>query len=166
MLEGRDAEAIGPLSEAVARGNSRAGYPLGVALVNQQNFSEGVQRLDAFVRTSALPYRLVPGWLEPPRSEVVSARVLMARVFASERQWNEVVEQAELALKAMPSHPEAQRLLTGALINIGLERVVAGDLDGAVNAFRRALTIDPANATASKLLTLAIDDQKRVGAAR
>ena len=166
MLEGRDAEAIGPLSEAVARGNSRAGYPLGVALVNQQNFSEGVQRLDAFVRTSALPYRLVPGWLEPPRSEVVSARVLMARVFASERQWNEVVEQAELALKAMPSHPEAQRLLTGAVINIGLERVVAGDLDEAVNSFRRALTIDPANQTASKLLALAIDDQKRVGAPR
>jgi len=166
MLEGRDAEAIGPLTEAVARGNSRAGYPLGVALVNQQKLSEGVQRLDTFVRTSALPYRLVPGWLQPPRSEVVSARVLMARVFAAERQWNQAAEQAELALKAMPSHPEAQRLLTGALINLGLERVVAGDLDEAVNAFRRALTIDPANETASKLLALAIDDQKRAGAAR
>ena len=65
-----------------------------------------------------------------------------------------------------PTVPEAQRLLTGALINIGLERVVAGDLDEAVNSFRRALTIDPANQTASKLLALAIDDQKRVGAAR
>ena len=166
MLDGRDAEAIGPLTEAVARGNSRAGYPLGIALVNQQKLSEGVQRLDTFVRTSALPYRLVPGWLQPPRSEVVSARVLMARVFAAERQWNQAAEQAELALKAMPSHPEAQRLLTGALINLGLERVVAGDLDEAVNAFRRALTIDPANETASKLLALAIDDQKRAGAAR
>ena len=90
MLDGRDAEAIVPLSEAVARGDSRAGYPLGVALFNQQKLSEAVQRLDVFVRTSALPYKLVPGWLVPPRSEVVSARFLMARIFAAERQWNQV----------------------------------------------------------------------------
>ena len=90
MLDGRDAEAIEPLSEAVARGNSRAGYPLGSRAAQRTKLSEAVQRLDEFVRTSALPYRLVPGWLVPPRSEVVSARVLMARVFASERQWSQV----------------------------------------------------------------------------
>ena len=66
MLDGRDAEAAVPLSEAVARGDSRAGYPLAVALFNERKLSEAVQRLDEFVRTSALPYKLVPGWLVPP----------------------------------------------------------------------------------------------------
>jgi tetratricopeptide (TPR) repeat protein len=166
MLDGRDAEAIGPLGEAVARGNSRAGYQLGVALVNEQKLSEALQRLDAFVRTSQLPYRLVPGWLEPPRSEVVEARVLMGRVFATERQWGQAAEQAELALTLMPSHAEAHRLLVAALINVGLARVVAGDLDEAVKSFRRALTLDPANANAKELLALALEDQRRLGAER
>jgi Flp pilus assembly protein TadD len=166
MLDGRDAEAIAPLSEAVARGNSRAGYPLGVALLNEQNLGEAVRRLDAFVRTSALPYRLVPRWLEPPRSDVVSARVLMARIFASERQWSQAAEQAELALKLTPSHPEAQRLLVGALINVGLARVVSGDLDEAVTSFRRAAAVDPSNEKARQLLALALEDQRRVAAAR
>jgi len=166
MLDGRDAEAIEPLSEAVARGNSRAGYPLGVALLNQQRLTEAVQRLDAFVRTSELPYRPVPGWLVPPRTEVVSARVLMARVFASERQWSQVAEQAERVLKVMPSHQDAHRLLVEALINLGFSRVLAGDFDEAVKLFRRALVVDPANARVKDLLALALEDQQRVGRGR
>jgi Flp pilus assembly protein TadD len=166
MLEGRDAEAIAPLGEAVARGNSRAGYPLGVALLNERRLSEAVQRLDGFVRTSELPYHLVPGWLEPPRSEVVSARVMMARILASERQWSQAAAQAELALKLMPSHPEASRILAAALINAGVAQVGAGNLDAAVESFRRALAADPANTAAGNLLALALRDQQRVAAAR
>ena len=166
MLDGRDADAVAPLSEAVARGNSRAGYPLGVALINERKLSEAVQRLDAFVRTSELPYRLVPGWLEPPRTEVVSARLLMAKAYASERDWSHAAEQAELVLKMMPSHPEAPRILAGALINVGFSRVQAGDLGGAVESFRRALTVDPTNVRARDLLALALEDQQRVGAGR
>ena len=166
MLEGHDAEAAVPLSEAVARGDSRAGYPLGVALFNQRKFGEAVQRLDGFVRTSGLPYRLVPRWLEPPRTEVVSARMLMARAFAADRQWSQAAEQAELALKVMPSHREGQRLLADALINIGFARVVAGDFDEAVESFRRALKADPANVRARDLLALALADQQRVTAER
>jgi protein O-mannosyl-transferase len=166
MLDGRDADAIEPLSEAVARGNSRAGYPLGVALLNERRLSEAVQRLDAFVRTSELPYRPVPGWLVPPRTEVVSARVLMARVFASERQWSQVAEQAERVLKVMPSHPDAHQLLVEALINLGFARVVAGDFDEAVKLFRRAVAVDPANARARDLLALALEDQQRAAAGR
>jgi tetratricopeptide (TPR) repeat protein len=166
MLGGRDAEAIAPLTEAIARGDSRAGYPLGVALINGQKWDEAVRRLDAFVRTSGLPRRPVPGWLEPPRSEVVSARVLMARVFASERQWSQVEEEAELVLKLVPAHSDAQRLLAEALINIGFSRVVAGDLDQAVDLFRRAQAADPANPRARDLLALALKDQQRVAAER
>ena len=166
MLDGRDAEAVVPLGEAVARGNSRAGYPLGIALLNGRKMSEAVQRLDAFVRTSALPYRLVPRWLEPPRSEVVEARVLMARAFASERQWSQAAEQAELALKMMPSHAEAQRILVVALINMGLARVMAGDFDQAVEFFRRALKVEPANVSARDLLALALKDQQSAAAGR
>ena len=166
MLDGHDAEAVAPLSEAVARGNSRAGYPLGVALFNERKLSEAVQRLDAFVRTSELPYRLVPGWLEPTRTEVVSARVLMAKAFASEGEWNQAAEQAELVLKMMPSHPEAPRILASSLINVGFAHVQAGDFDGAVNSFRRALTADPTNVRARDLLALALEDQQRVGAGR
>lgn len=160
MLEGRDAEAVVPLTEAVARGNSRAGYPLGIALLNGQKVSEAVQRLDAFVRTAALPYRLVPRWLEPPRSDVVEARALMARAYASEGQWIQAVEQADLVLKMMPSHVEAQRVLVIALINVGLARAMVGDFDQAVELFRRALKIDPANASARNLLALALQDQQ------
>jgi Flp pilus assembly protein TadD len=166
MLDGRDAEAIGPLSEAVARGNSRAGYQLGVALLNERRFGEAVHRLDAFVRTSELSYRLVPGWLVPPRTDVVSARVLMARVFASERQWSQAADQAGRVLKVAPSHPEAQRLLVEALINLGFARVLAGDFDEAVKMFRRALDVDPANPRTRDLLTLALEDQRRAAAAR
>jgi tetratricopeptide (TPR) repeat protein len=166
MLEGRDLDAVVPLSEAVARGNSRAGYQLGLVLFNERKLSEAVQRLDAFVRTSELPYRLVPRWLEPPRSDVVSARVLMARVFGSERQWGQAAEQAELALKLMPSHPDAQRILAGALINLGVARVVAGDFDEAVKFFRRAAAADPANVKARDLLEMALKDQRQVAAER
>ena len=137
-----------------------------VALLNERKVSDAVQRLDAFVHTSELPYRLVPRWLEPPRSEVVSARVLMARAFLTERQWNQAKDQAELVLKIMPSHAEAGRILAEALINVGFARVVAGDIDGAVESFRRAVAADPANVRARNLLALALQDQQRVGAQR
>jgi len=166
MMDGRDADAAVPLSEAVARGDSRAGYALGVALFNLRKLSEAVERLDAFVRTSALPYKLVPGWLVPPRSEVISARVLMARIFASERQWTQAAEQAELVLRLAPSHQEAQRLLAEAMINTGFARVLVGDFDQAVTSFRRAVALDPSNARARDLLALALKDQQRVAAAR
>jgi tetratricopeptide (TPR) repeat protein len=166
MLEGRDADAIAPLREAVARGDSRAGYPLGVALSNQQKFPEAVAALDAFVRTSQLPYRLVPRWLEPPRSDVASARVLMARLFAASRQWSQAAEEAEGALRLSPADAGAQRLLVEALINLGFSRVLESDFGAAVGFFRRAVAIDPANARAKDLLALALTDQQRLAPTR
>jgi len=43
---------------------------------------------------------------------------------------------------------------------------VAGDIDGAVESFRRAVAADPANVRARNLLALALQDQQRVGAQR
>ena len=90
----------------------------------------------------------------------------MARIFASERQWSQVAEQAESALTLMPPHAEARRLLAEALINLGFARVTVGDFDEAVNAFRRAVTLEPTNPRARDLLELALKDQQRVAAER
>ena len=96
----------------------------------------------------------------------MAARLLMARIFAADREWTQAAEQAELVLKLAPSHPEAQRLLAEALINTGFARVMVGDFDEAVKAFRRAVALDPASARARDLLALALKDQERVASAR
>jgi tetratricopeptide (TPR) repeat protein len=159
MLGAREPEAVAPLTTAVALGDSRAGYPLGIALSNGGKLGEAVTVLDAFVRTSELAYRPVPRWLEPPRSEVVGARLLMARILASQRDWAAAGNQAERILTVDPGHVDAHRLLGQALINQGLARVVAGDINAAVDAFRRATAADPASARARELLGLALTDQ-------
>jgi Flp pilus assembly protein TadD len=193
MIEGRDAEAIGPLSEAVDRGNSRAGYALGAALFNELRLDEAIARLTAFVATSELPYRLAPSWLEPPQADVASARILMARAFLAKRLWSSATEQLERVLKMRPSHAEAQRLLADArfgeqrwqeasalyseylnarpddgqaLVNFGIARVAVGDLDRAVASFRRAVDLDPTNGRARDLLGLALKDQEAASAER
>jgi tetratricopeptide (TPR) repeat protein len=166
MAAARDADATGPLAEAVARGDSRAGYPLGVALLNLGKHDEALERLDAFVRTSQLPYRPVPRWLEPPRSDVVAARVLIGRVQATRRDWTRVEEQAEQVLKLAPGHSDARRMLAQALINRGMASISAGRIDEAVDAFRRATDADPSNAAARELLGLALKDRQAAAAAR
>jgi Flp pilus assembly protein TadD len=193
LLAGRDADAIAPLQEAVTRGDSRAGYSLGVALSNSGDLEGALPRLDAFVRTSQLPYRLVPRWLEPPRADVVSARLLMARIFSARHEWNQAAEQADLALRLAPSHAEVRRLLAdalfreeqwqragveytaylelrpddaAALVNLGMTHAATGQFDDAVIAFRRALQIDPADARAKTLLGIALEDQRREHAGR
>jgi len=166
MAAVRDADAVTPLTEAVLRGDTRAGYPLGVALVNTGQLDDAFERLDAFVRTSQLPYRPVPRWLEPPRSEVVRARVVMARILATRRSWTAAAEQADQALTLAPADSEAKQLLVQALLNVGLVRVSAGDIDAAVDAFRRATELEPANETARNLLAIALSDQQAAAAAR
>jgi tetratricopeptide (TPR) repeat protein len=166
MAAVRDADAVMPLTEAVLRGDTRAGYPLGVALVNIGQLDDAFERLDAFVRTSQLPYRPVPRWLEPPRSEVVRARVVMARILATRRSWTAAAEQADQALTLAPADSEAKQLLVQALLNVGLARVSAGDIDAAVDAFRRATELDPANQGARNLLAIALKDQQAAASAR
>jgi tetratricopeptide (TPR) repeat protein len=162
----RDADAVMPLTEAVIRGDTRAGYPLGVALANTGQLNDAFDRLDAFVRTSQLPYRPVPRWLEPPRAEVVRARVLMARILATRREWSAATEQAGEALTLAPADSEAKQVMVQALMNFGLARVAAGDINAAVEAFRRATELDPANEGARNLLAIALKDQQAAAAVR
>jgi hypothetical protein len=110
MHAGRDADAEVPLREAVSRGNSRAGFLLGVALLNQGKLGEGVAHLDAFVRTSELPYRLVPRWLRPPLADVVSARADGPRFRPSAREQNRGT--GGRVLKVAPSNTDAQPLVS------------------------------------------------------
>jgi hypothetical protein len=166
MAAVRDADAVMPLTEAVLRGDTRAGYPLGIALANTGQLSDAFERLDAFVRTSQLPYRPVPRWLEPPRSEVVRARVMMARILATRREWSAAAEQADQALTLAPSDSEAKQVMAQTLMNLGLARVSAGDINAAVDAFRRATELDPANEGARNLLAIALKDQQAAEAAR
>jgi Flp pilus assembly protein TadD len=166
MAAVRDADAVMPLTEAVRRGDTRAGYPLGVALANTGQLNDAFERLDAFVRTSQLSYRPVPRWLEPPRAEVVRARVLMARILATRREWSAAAEQADQALTLAPSDPEARQVMAQTLMNLGVARVSAGDINAAVDAFRRATELDPANQGARNLLAIALKDQQAAASAR
>jgi Flp pilus assembly protein TadD len=166
MTAARDADAVIPFTEAVRLGDTRAGYPLGVALINTGQLDDAFERLDAFVRSSQLPYRPVPRWLEPPRAEVVRARVLMARILATRRDWNAAAEQADQALTLAPSDSEARQVMAQTLMNLGVARVSAGDINAAVDAFRRATELDPANQGAKNLLAIALKDQQAAAAAR
>lgn len=193
LLAGNGGEALPHLRESVAGGNSRAAYVLGRLLFEQGKHEEAIPHLEAFVRTSELPYRLVPRWLEPPITEVVPARLVLGQAYAVKGDWGRVEEQGERILQLVPTHPGAHGLLgdvmfareqwaqaadhyrrylarqpadTGALINYGIARVAVGDLDDAVDAFGRATRIDPANARARQLLTLAEQDRARIRAAQ
>jgi Flp pilus assembly protein TadD len=185
-LAGLHDEAIPHLREAVAAGDSRAGFLLGIELFNAGKFDDAVRQLTAFVRTSKLPYRLVPHWLEPPLSEVVTARLVLARTAAMQRRWPDTVEQAKLVLDAVPGNREAQLFLADglfgeqqyaaaaaeyqkyltarpndghALTNLGITYIVAGNLDDAIASFRRAVAAEPKNPDWHRLLGMAMMDR-------
>jgi Flp pilus assembly protein TadD len=182
-------EAIRHLRDAVAGGDSRARYLLGQLLLQQGQQVEGLAQLGAFVKTSQLPYRLVPRWLEPPVIEVVMARYAMGRAFLSQQQPDKAAEQAKLIADAIPGHIGAQQLWAdalfaqqqwgaageryraylarqpadpGALMNYGITQIALENLDAAIAAFTRAVQLDPANARARQLLALAQEDRARL----
>jgi tetratricopeptide (TPR) repeat protein len=179
-------EAISYLRDAVAGGDSRAGFLLGIELFNTGKFDDAVRQLTAFVRTSNLPYRLVPHWLEPPVSEVVTARLVLARAASMQRRWPEAVEQAKRVLGVIPGNREAQLLLADglfgqqqyaaaapeyqkylavrpndghALANLGITYIVAGKLNEAIASFRQAVSAEPKNPDWRRLLGMAMADR-------
>jgi superkiller protein 3 len=184
-LANRHDEAIVHLRQATAGGNSRASYLLGTQLYNKGNLGEAVEQLEAFVRTSELPYRLVPRWLEPPIVDVIAARSLLARIFLMQSRWSQASEQARKVLTIDRSNLEARGLLADALFgqqqfeeasvnyrqyltarpddvhaltNFGVTRIAAGSIDEAVAAFRRAVDVDPRNPNSRRMLTMALMD--------
>ena len=189
LAAGREEDAVRQLTEAVAKGNSRAGYQLGVTLFNQGKLPEATERLEAFVRTYQLPYRLVPRWLEPPLVEVVQARLAIGQALAAGGQWRRAAEQAQGVLHLVANHVGARLLLADALfgeqrweeagaqyreylqarpgdgralINLGVTQVATGKLDEAIATFARAVEADPGNARAKQLLSMAREDRARL----
>jgi tetratricopeptide (TPR) repeat protein len=193
LLARQPDEAVGHLRQAVTQGNSRARYLLGIVLADQGKHEEAIQQLEAFVQTSQLPYRLVPRWLEPPVSEVVTARYTLGREFGLRGEWTRAAEQATLILDVAPFHVRGLGLLadamfaqqqwsaaaqqyreylnrqpadTHALINYGITQVAAENFDEAIAVFTRASEIDPADARARRLLALAQKDRASAAAQR
>jgi tetratricopeptide (TPR) repeat protein len=193
LFAGQRDEAARQLREAVDGGNSRARYVLGRLLLEDGERTEGIEQLQAYLQTSGLPYRLVPRWLEPPLQEVVVARYALAQAFGQEERWSDAREQAEKILQIAPTHIPTRGLLADimfaqqqwpdaavryreyldrrpndiqALINYGVTQVAVDRLDEAIAVFTRAAELDPANARARQLLTMAREDRARLAAAR
>jgi len=184
--EGFHDEAMTHLREAVAGGNSRARYLLGIELYNAGKLNDAMEQLYAFVATSKLPYRLVPHWLEPPPSEVITARLVLARAASMQGGWERAAEQARLVLAVGPRNREARMFLADALfglqrypeaaaeyreylnswpddghalMNLGVAMIAEGKLDEAIAHFQRAVTVEPRNPAARRLLGLALLDR-------
>ena len=189
LQSNRTDEAIRYLREAVANGNSRAAYLLGITLYNQGHYAESIEQLEAFIRTSQLPYRLVPRWLEPHPMEIVISRIAVGRARMAQQQWAAAAEQGTRALEISRGHPQALLLIADAafgeqrwdvsgaryreylqqqptdpraLVNYGITQVAIEQLDEAIAAFSRATEVDPKNARARELLALAQEDRARL----
>jgi tetratricopeptide (TPR) repeat protein len=185
-LAGRHDEAVSHLREAVANGNSRAGYLLGITLFHQGHLDEAIERLNAFVRTQGVPQ--FPRWLEPPGDEVLRARTVMGLAYLQKRDWDRAGAQAEATLAVVPRYPEARAVLAHArfgqerwadavreygvylrarptdveaLLNLGVALVATDRLDDALPVFRRAVEVDPSNPRAARLLALAEEDSRK-----
>ena len=179
-------EASRHLREAVAGGDSRARYLLGIELFNAGKLNDAMEQLYAFVATSKLPYRLVPHWLEPPPAEVITARLVLARAASMQGGWSRAAEQARLVLAVAPANRDARMFLADALfaqqrydeagaeyleylkvapgdahvlINLGITHISAGRLDEAIPWFRRAVEAEPRNANARRVLATALLDR-------
>ena len=184
-LADRHDEAIEHLRQATAGGDSRASHLLGNQLFSRGRLEEAAEQLEAFVRTSDLPYRLVPRWLEPPLADVIAARSLLARIYLMQSRWPQASDQAQRVLTINRSNLEARGLLADALFgqqqfeeasvnyreylaarpddvhaltNFAVTRVAAGRIDEAVAAFRRAVDVDPRNPNSRRMLTMALMD--------
>jgi tetratricopeptide (TPR) repeat protein len=189
VLADRGDEAVPHLREAVAKGDSRAGFVLGRLLVEQGRHVDAIPVLEAFLKTANLPYRLVPRWLEPPVDEVVLARYDLARAHGLRGDWNRAEEQARRIISIAPQHPGARGVLgdaafarqewnraaehyraylarwpndVQALVNLGICEVAAERLDEAIAIFTRATRLDPADERAKRLLAFAQDDRAKL----
>jgi len=187
-LAGRRAEAEAALRTAVSLGNSRARYQLAALLTEGQRFAEAADQLQAFIATAGV--RQPMRWLDPPLLDVLTARLMLARIRAADGQWDEVAAQARAVLTAAPRHPEAQRLLGAAFFNtqqwpeaiatlrgylstrpgdvrartdLGVALIGAGRLDDAIIEFRLATETDRTDQEARRLLGLALADRQALG---
>jgi protein O-mannosyl-transferase len=179
-------EAVRELREAVP-GDSRASYHLGLWLFDDGRLDESISQLQAFVATWGLPYHLVPRWLEPNATEVVTARTRIGDAYLREKRWPQAVDQFRLVLEMSPSDAGAHGLLGDALLGeekfdeaaahyreylksrpddavaliaLGIALDSAAHDDDAIQAFRRAVDVDPRNGDAERDLAAALFDRR------
>jgi len=179
-------EAVGHLRQAVAQGNTRAHYPLGVLLLQRRDVAGATQQLEEVVRLSGVPQAM--RWLEPPLLDVLQARGFLGQIYATERRWADAEVQAREVLAKAPGHPDARRVLGAALVgqqrwaesidehrqylkarpgdaqarvNLGVAFIATGQLDAAIDQFQQAVAADPGNPNARRLLQLAREDRAR-----
>ena len=156
---GRRDEAIAQLRLALPE-STVARYYLGTELVNMGQVDEGIEQLQEFVR------------LEPSLVPTRTARLLMARAFASREQWPQAIEQLQAVLASAPSDSAAHGLMADILSSqqkladaiphyraylqanagdgnawtgLGVALVSTGDAANAAAAFREAVRSDAGN---------------------
>jgi tetratricopeptide (TPR) repeat protein len=182
-LANRVPEALTEYRAAVSQGNTRAVYPLAMLIFNQGDVAGAVPHLERVVELAGVNQPL--RWLVPPPLEVLSSRLALSQIYASQQRWADAEAQARQVLARVPGQVEARRLLAVALvgqqrwadaiaesqqllaaypndvqarINLGIALASSQRFDEAITEFRRALSIDPQNANARRLLALAEED--------
>jgi tetratricopeptide (TPR) repeat protein len=177
---GQHDEAIKQLRLALPE-SAVARYYLGTELVNMGQLDEGIEQLQEFVR------------LEPSLVPTRTARLLMARAFATRERWPEAIEQLQAVLVAAPNDADAHGLIAdifssqqkladaiphyraylqahatdgNAWTGLGVALVSTGDAPHAVEAFREAVRSDAGNPNFRlNLARVLIDSGDAAGAA-
>ena len=184
-LADRVAEALAEFRQAVALGNTRAVYPLGLLIFNQGDVAGAVPHFERVLELADANQPL--RWLVPPPIEVLTARLTLSQIYANQQRWADAEAQARQVLARVPGQLDARRVLGAALIgqqrwaesitenqqilaarpsdvqahiNLGIALASTGRLNEAVAEFRRAVSIDPRNPSAQRLLQLALQDAR------
>jgi len=174
LAAGRYDEAIPHLKDSLG-GDPRAGYALGTAQFKAGKLDDAVVTLRAFVRD------------HPEFLEVVSARMIVGRSLLAEGRHADAVDEFQGVLRMVPSYVDAHGGLADALIagdrygeasahyreflrahpqdfvaltKLGIAQATLGRMDDAVDAFQRALAVNPQNEDARRNLATALADKR------
>lgn len=142
---GRREEGIALLRQATTT-NPRAYYDLGRVYYLANQSDEAIAALDEFARR------------QPALLEVVNARLMICQLFFRRSEWERAARECRDVLRMSPSNGDARQLLSSALSNLGVALVEGGKLPEALETFRQAAAINPADSAAQRNLALAYFD--------
>ena len=141
----RDEDALSHLRIG-ARTDVRARYNLGVALYNLKRYDEAIRELRILARD------------HPLREELPWALRLMGHAYGRLNRWPEAITQLQMTLAMTPRDEEAHRLLVISYNSYGVELAEAQAFREAVDAFRKAVALDPSTGSARYNLAAALFD--------
>ncbi len=113
-LADRVTEALAEFRQAVALGNTRAVYPLGLLIFNQGDVAGAVPHFERVLDLADANQPL--RWLVPPPVEVLTARLTLSQIYANQQRWADAEAQARQVLARVPGQLDARRVLGAALI--------------------------------------------------